>query len=166
MLDSRDPQVQAVVVELAMSAEDAPTWEAIENQASRTSPVARPVLGRVVPGWAMAVLAAVVALVSIGGTMLLVGPRDGVVQTPSTVVTTTVPPVTTTEPAVASTAAVEALVSEYHAAYNAGDADLALSILSENIREVSPSDLRFWVEDVNGDARASRASVFNGKVSQ
>ena len=27
-------------------------------------------------------------------------------------------------------------------------------------------DLRFWVEDVNGDARASRASVFNGKVPQ
>ena len=58
MLDSRDPQVQALVVELAMSAEDAPTWEAIEDTASRTGPVARPVLARSVPGWAMAAVAA------------------------------------------------------------------------------------------------------------
>jgi hypothetical protein len=98
--------------------------------------------------------------------MLLVGPRDGVVQTPSTVVTTTVPPVTTTEPAVASTAAVEALVSEYHAAYNAGDADLALSILSENIREVSPSDLRFWVEGLGErvDAHCIPAPKYEGGI--
>ncbi len=148
MLDSRDPQIQALVVELAMSAEDAPTWEAIEDRASPTGPVARPALERSVPGWAVAVVAAVVALVSIGGTVLLVGPRNGVVQPPSTVVTTTMPPVTTTEPAVASTAAVEALVSEYHAAYNAGDVDRAIDLLSETIREVSPSDLRFWVEDL------------------
>jgi hypothetical protein len=121
----------------------------------------------------MAAVAAVVALVSIGGTMLLVGPRNGAVQTPSTAVTTTVPPVTTTappvtttEPAVASTAEVEALVSEYHAAYNAGDADRALAILSETIREVSPSDLRFWVEGLGErvDALCIPAPKYEGGI--
>lgn len=166
MLDSRDPQIQALVVELGMSAEDAPTWEAIEEKASRNGLVARPVPMRTVPGWAVAAVAAVVALVSIGGTLLLVGPRNEVVQTPSTVPTTTAAPVTTTEPAVASTAAVEALVYEYHAAYNAGDADRALSILSETIREVSPSDLRFWIKGLGErvDAHCIPASQYAGGI--
>lgn len=166
MLDSRDPQIQAAVVELGMSAEDAPTWEAIEDRASRTGPVAQPAMKQRVPGWAVAVVAAVVALVSIGGTMLLVGPRSDVVQTPSTVATTSVPPATTTQPVTPSTAAVEALVSEYHSAYNSGDADAALALLSETIREVSPSDLRFWVEDLRErvDAHCVPATQYPGGI--
>ena len=102
MVDSRDPQVQALVVELAMSAEDAPSWEAIESKASRTDPVPQSVLKRNVPGWAAAVVAALVALVSIGGTLLLLGTHAQVAETPSTVITTISPPVTRSTSTVAT----------------------------------------------------------------
>ena len=147
MLDSRDPEVRALMVELGMSAEDAPTWEEIESRDSRTGQVTRPVLRRSVPGWAVAVVAAVVALVSIGGTMLLVGPRADVAETPTTVPATSVPPVTTTAAPV-STAAVEALVAEYYAAYNAGDAERAIELLSPTMRMTSPAEIRFRVEEL------------------
>ena len=91
MLDSRDSEIRALMVELGMSAEDAPAWEEIESQASRAVQVTQPVLRRSVPGWAVALVAAAVALVSIGGTMLLVGPQSEVAETPSTVATTMVP---------------------------------------------------------------------------
>ena len=151
MLDQRDPEIRALMIELGMSAEDAPSWEEIEGRASRVGQAAWPVLRRSVPGWAVAVVTAVVALVSIGGTMLLLSPQAEVAETPSTLATTTVPvttapPSTTTAPA--STAAVEALVEEYYAAYNSGDAERAIGLLSATLRMTSPAEIRYRVEEL------------------
>ena len=170
MLDSRDPEIRALVVELGMSAEDAPAWESIEAEASRAQQVKPPVMRRGVPGWAVALVTAVVALVSIGGTLLLLGPRAEVVQTPSTVVTTTMPvttaPPTTSTAAPISTAAVEALVEEYYAAYNAGDAERAIGLLSPTLRMTSPADIRFRVEELGErvEAQCIPATAYPGAI--
>ncbi len=170
MLDSRDPEIRALMVELGMSAEDAPTWEEIEGRASRAGQATPPVARRSVPGWAVAVATAVVALVSIGGTLLLVGSQSDVAETPSTMVTSTVPvtsapPVTTTE-APPSTAAVEALVEEYYAAYNAGDAERAIGLLSATLRMTSPAEIRFRVEELGEqvEAQCIPATGYSGAV--
>ncbi|MDJ0498154.1 MAG: hypothetical protein QNJ89_10010 [Acidimicrobiia bacterium] len=154
MLDSRDPEIRALMVELGMSAEDAPGWEEIEGRAAQAGQAAPPVVRRSVPGWAVAVATAVVALVAIGGTLLLVGPRADVAETPTTLVTTTAPPVTTTAAPVTTTAApvttaaVEALVEEYYAAYNDGDAERAIGLLSPTMRMTSPAEIRFRVGEL------------------
>jgi hypothetical protein len=56
--------------------------------------------------------------------------------------TTTIPVPTTLPPG--DTAAAEALVDEFYAAYNAGDAEGAVGLLSTVFREVSPGNLRYW----------------------
>jgi hypothetical protein len=170
MIDSRDPTIRALMVELGMSAEDAPSWEAIENEASQVQQITTPVLRRSVPGWAVALATAVVALISIGGTLLLLDLQSEVAQTPSTAVTTTVPittapPVTTTV-APSSTAAVEALVEEYYAAYNAGDAERAIGLLSATMRMTSPTETRYRVEELGErvDAQCIPAAAYPGAI--
>lgn len=170
MLDSRDPEIRALMVELGMSAEDAPTWEEIEGRASHTHQVTQPVFRRSVPGWAVALVSAAVALVSLGGTLLLVGPRADVAETPTTAAATTVPsttapPVTTTAPPV-STDTVEALVEEYYAAYNAGDAERAIGLLSATMRMTSPAELRFRVGELGErvDAQCIPATGYPGAI--
>ena len=174
MLDSRDPEIRALIVELGMSAEDAPTWEEIEGRAPQAGQVSQPVMRRSVPGWAVAVSTAIVALALVGGTALLLGTGSGVV-TPSTIATTTVPattvPTTTTSPATTtaapvSTAAVESLVEEYYAAYNAGDAERAISLLSATMRKTSPAEIRFRVEELGErvDAQCITAPAYPGAI--
>ena len=165
MSDIHDTKIRAAIVELGMAAEEAPTWEEIENRSSRAHQVAEPILRRPVPGWAVALVTAAAALVAVGGTLLLVGPRADVAETPTTLVTTTAPPVTTTAAPV-STAAVEALVAEYYAAYNAGDAERAIELLSPTMRMTSPAEIRFRVEELGEqvDAQCIPAPKYPGTI--
>jgi hypothetical protein len=93
------------------------------------------------PAWAVAVAAAVMALASVGSAVWLLGGDGEVAEVPPT---TTIPPLPTTVPGT-DTAAVEALLEMYYAAYNAGDADGALDLLSGMMREVSPGNVRYRV---------------------
>ena len=56
-------------------------------------------------------------------------------------------------------AAVEALLATYYDAYNAGDSDGVLAILSDIIVETPPGNVRFWIdvleEQVSADCIAS-----------
>ncbi|MDJ0954711.1 MAG: hypothetical protein QNJ81_13620 [Acidimicrobiia bacterium] len=159
MRDSRDPEVRAAVVELGMAAAEAPTWERIVEEAGRSTTPTYWMTERRLPNWAVALAAAVVVLVAIGGTLLVMGPAAEVAETPTTIpppttaVPTTAAPPATTE-VVDGTAEVEALVAEYYAAYNAGDVERALALLSTT-RDVNPLHLEYWIkglgEQVDGD---------------
>lgn len=75
--------------------------------------------------------------------------------------TITAAPVTTTTSEV-STAAVEALLAEYYAAYNSGDAAAAIGMLSELMRETPAPNLEFWIgtlhEQVSAECVPATAS--------
>ncbi|MDJ0663174.1 MAG: hypothetical protein QNJ75_01360 [Acidimicrobiia bacterium] len=165
MSDTHDTTIRAAIVELGMAAEEAPTWEEIAGRAPKAPQIAEPVLRRPVPGWAVALVTAAAALVAVGGTLLLVGPGADVTETPTTLVTTTAPPVTTTAAPV-STAAVEALVAEYYSAYNAGDAERAIGLLSPMMRMTSPAEIRFRVGELGEqvDGQCAPASRYPGSI--
>ena len=162
MSDTHDPTIRAAVVELGMAAEEAPTWEQIVRGAEQPTTAVSWMSQRRIPNWAAAVAAAVIVLFAVGGTLLLLGPSAEVAETPTTpappttALPTTVPPPLTTE-AVSDTSEVEALVAEYYAAYNAGDVEGALGLLSSSFRVVSPANLQRWVgilgEQIIGDCR-------------
>ena len=65
-----------------------------------------------------------------------------------------------------STAAVESLVEEYYAAYNSGDAERAIGLLSATMRMTSPAELRFRVEELGErvDAQCIPASGYPGAI--
>ncbi len=159
MRDSRDPEVRAAVVELGMAAAEAPTWEQIVERAGHTTTTTTWMTERRLPNWAVALAAAVVVLMAVGGTLLVMGPAAEVAETPTTIpppttaVPTTAPPPTTAG-FVTDVTGVEALVAEYYAAYNAGDVEAALALLSTT-RDVNPLHLEYWIkglgEQVDGD---------------
>ena len=159
MARSRDPEIRAAVVELGMAASAAPTWERIVEEAGHDTTRTSWMTQRRLPNWAVALAAAVVVLMAVGGTLLVMGPAADVAETPTTIsppttaVPTTAPPPTTAE-VVTDVAEVEALVAQYYAAYNAGDVEEALGLLSAT-RDVNPLHLEYWIkglgERVEGD---------------
>jgi hypothetical protein len=80
---------------------------------------------------------------------------------PATTAAATTAAPTTTITTLPDTSEVEALVEEYYAAYNAGDADTALGLLSSVAREVSPANVRFWVGTLGEQVDASCAPAID-----
>lgn len=114
MVHEHDTVVKAAIVEAGFAAPEPPLWAAIEAAAARS---ARSAPGRLMPGWATAVLAGVLLLILVGGPAWLLSQRGGdagpgvgdepplptitlpPATTPSTsTVTTTGSPSTTTAP--------------------------------------------------------------------
>ncbi len=165
MSDAHDPTIRAAIVELGMSAEEAPTWGQVVDAAGHPATKTSWLTERQLPNWAVAAATALVVLIAVGGTLLLLGPSAEVAETPTTPAPpTTVPPTTVLTPvtteAVSDTADVEALLAEYYNAYNAGDVEEALALLSTTFRVVSPANLQRWVgvlgEQVIGDCRPAQ----------
>jgi hypothetical protein len=122
---------------------------------------------RRLPNWAAAVAAAVIVLFAIGGTLLLLRPTAEVAEVPTTPAPpTTAVPTTIPSPTINDVAEVEALVAQYHAAYNAGDTELAISLLSPEMRMTSPAEIRYRVGELGErvDAQCIPSSAYPGAV--
>jgi hypothetical protein len=115
------------------------------------------------PSWVLAFAAAAVVFFSIGGLLWLLGGESEVADTPAT--TTTIPVPTTSPPE--STAAVQALLEEYYAAYNAGNTDAVIGLLSSAMREVDTPSLRYLIEGLGErvDADCSPTPSYPGGIA-
>jgi hypothetical protein len=79
---------------------------------------------------------------------------DVVADSPATTtVETTAPPEPTTTEALPS-AAVQALVDQYHEAYNAGDAETALGLRSDFMPATPAHNVRFWIDALHEQVAA------------
>lgn len=115
---------------------------------SRTTERAEPEVvsdpGRRWRGLAVAIAVAIVILIAAVPTAILLT-RSGDANVdpiaPATESTTTAPP----DAEVDALASVSALLDRYYAAYNGGDVDTAIALLSPMMREVNPIMLEYWI---------------------
>ena len=99
MTDRRDPQIMALIVELAESSQSAPSYEELEELVIEpvgpepVRPLRRPKPARTRPAWLVGVVTAVTILIVVGGLAWLLRPA-----TPDSPVVTQLPTPSTTEP--------------------------------------------------------------------
>ena len=97
MSDPRDPRITALIVELAGSSPEAPTYQELEELRDTPAPTLSPQAERGPRGWVIAVSTALGALVVVGGVILLLSsaPSPAPVQTVTTTMAPSLPDIDT-----------------------------------------------------------------------